>query len=124
MVAPATLSGAELRATLGLSQAKFAQHLGVSRHTVIRTEKGRTVPSRLTQSAIARIGRREGLTSRTIPNLHIYRVNMPAMMRHLGPAKGWRTMKHRERGRSCRWRKFYRRIQAEQQGGQALVFPR
>ena len=68
MVALATLSVPELRATLGLSQAKFAQHLGVSRHTVIRAEKGRTIPSRMTQSVIARLARRRGFTSRTIPN--------------------------------------------------------
>jgi DNA-binding XRE family transcriptional regulator len=46
MVAPATQSVRELRAALGLSQAKFAKQAGISRHSVIRAELGRTSPAR------------------------------------------------------------------------------
>jgi len=45
----------ELRAALGLSQAELARLAGVSRHTVMRTENGRTVPSPLVQAALARV---------------------------------------------------------------------
>jgi DNA-binding XRE family transcriptional regulator len=45
----------ELRAALGVSQAELAELAGISRHTVMRTENGRTVPSPLVQAALARV---------------------------------------------------------------------
>ena len=44
-----------LRATLGISQAELAKLAGISRHTVMRAENGRTVSSPLVQAALARV---------------------------------------------------------------------
>jgi len=45
----------QLRDALGVSQAELAELAGISRHTVMRAENGRTVPSPLVQAALARV---------------------------------------------------------------------
>ena len=45
----------QLRATLGISQAQLAKLAGVSRHTIMRAENGRTVASFMVQAALARV---------------------------------------------------------------------
>ena len=55
MVPVATFSVIRLRDALGVSQAELARLAGISRHTVMRAENGRTVPSPLVQAALARV---------------------------------------------------------------------
>jgi DNA-binding XRE family transcriptional regulator len=55
MVSLASSSIIQLRAALGVSQAELAKLAGISRHTVMRAENGRTVPSPLVQAALARV---------------------------------------------------------------------
>jgi len=55
MVPPATPSVIQLRVALGVSQAELAKLAGISRHTVMRAENGRTVPSPLVRAALARV---------------------------------------------------------------------
>ena len=55
MVSLAASSIIQLRAALGVSQAELAKLAGISRHTVMRIENDRTVPSPLVQAALARV---------------------------------------------------------------------
>jgi len=63
----ATISVVQLRDALGVSQAELAKLAGISRHTVMRAENGRTVPSRLVQAALARVA--QDYLNRTRPAL-------------------------------------------------------
>ncbi|HXY04585.1 MAG TPA: helix-turn-helix domain-containing protein [Terriglobales bacterium] len=125
MVALATRPVAELRRTLGISQAALARLAGVSRHTIIRAEHGRTLPSPLVQAAFARVAQRFLPRTEEMVNVPIHRLNMRRMDECLGkPGPEWKYMNGQQRACYYSHRARYQKILAEFQAGRALMLPR
>lgn len=125
MVAPATLAIAELRAALGISQARLAKLAGISRHTVIRAERGRTLPTPLVQRALARLAERTLKRIRADVQVPIHRVNLRRMDLCLGkPGAQWKHWNGQQRACYFSHRARYRKILAECQAGRYMILPR
>jgi DNA-binding XRE family transcriptional regulator len=125
MVAPATQSVLELRAALGVSQARLAKLAGISRHSVIRAEHGRTISSPLVQHALARVAERFLPRIQEGVNVPIHRVNMRRMHLCLGkPGAQWRRWNGQQRACYLSHRARYRKIIADAEAGRAMILPR
>jgi DNA-binding XRE family transcriptional regulator len=125
MVAPATLPVRALRAALGLSQSRLAKLAGISRHTVIRAEQGRTPTSRLVQFALARLTGRSLKCIRAEAKVPIHRVNLRRMYLCLGkPGAQWKRWNGQQRACYFSHRARYRKILSDVQLGRAMMLPR
>lgn len=125
MVAPATLSLSQLRAALGVSQAKLAGLAGISRHSVIRAENGLTLPSPLVQRALARVAERYLKRIRERSDVPIHRVNLRRMELCLGkPGPQWCRWSGQQKAAYLSHRARYKKMLAEVQRGSAIILPR
>jgi DNA-binding XRE family transcriptional regulator len=124
MVALATSLVLELRATLGVSQARLARLAGISRHSVIRAEQGR-IPSPLVQAALARVAERYLKRIYAEVKVPIHRVNLRRMELCLGkPGSQWKIWNGQQRACYFSHRARYRKIIADAQAGRAMILPR
>src|SRR5690349_4287308 len=124
MVAPATLPVTQLRASLGVSQAKLARLAGISRHSVIRAENGLTLPSPLVQRAFARVAERYLKRIRERTDVPIHRVNMRRMELCLGkPGPRWKRWNGQQKAAYFSHRARYKRMLAEVEAGRAVIVP-
>ena len=124
MVALATLQIAELRAVLGISQAKLARLAGISRHSVIRAELGHAIPSALVQRALARVAERHLKRIRAEVQVPIHRVNLRRMDLCLGkPGPQWKHWSGQQRACYLSHRARYKKIRADAEAGRAMILP-
>jgi DNA-binding XRE family transcriptional regulator len=124
MVALATLPVGKLRAALGVSQADLAKLAGISRHSVIRAEKGITMPSPLVQAALSRLAKRHLKRTRPAEQVPIHRVNLRRMELCLGkPGPQWMRWNGQQRACYLSHRVRYRKMLAGVQAGRANIFP-
>ena len=124
MVAPATHPIIQLRSVLGISQAELAKLAGISRHTVIRAESGRTLPSPLVQAAIARVANHYLKRTQPATTVPIHRVDMRRMELCLGkPGPQWNSWNGQQRACYLSHRVRYRKFLAEYEAGRAIILP-
>jgi DNA-binding XRE family transcriptional regulator len=108
-----------------VSQARLAKLAGISRHTVIRTEQGRTLLSPLVQYALGKLARRYLKRIRREVKVPIHRVNLRRMQLCLGkPGPQWKRWNGQQRACYLSHRARYRKIRADAEAGRAMILPR
>jgi hypothetical protein len=125
IVQPFTMqSVAELRAQLGWSRAKFAQHICTSIRSLINWETGKGQPDAARRKLIYNLQRWHGKRSQQGQDKPTHTYNDDRMKYYEGkPGARWRSMTGQQRSAFYYQRSRYARIRADIEAGRAIGQP-